>query len=377
MGIDQSATESEIKAAYKRQAMKHHPDRGGDEATFKEISKAYEVLSNAEQRQMYDAYGEAGLNGNSQSWGDAQHSDPFQMFYDMFGFNGGRAGPRGKPRTPDSKYELQLSLEELYAGAARNIAFKRDKLCSPCEGYGGHDRSVCPKCRGSGRVVMMKEMGVFVQQYEVHCDSCSGKGYTIPPGKICTSCNGKGTQQEKNTFRIDIEPGLVDGTEFRFRGQADEAPGCDTGDVVIVVRETQHPTFARIQDMLVMTKKISLPEALTGFKFSTKFLDGKDLEIVSTPGEVVRPGDILAMEGKGMPKSHGQRPGNLYIVFEVDFPERLDPDTRKAVHEAFGGPPLEDPPAEMPAARKLTPRQSQELRRRLSQRVGPRTVYSE
>merc|ERR1712039_621403 len=139
--------------------------------------------------------------------------------------------------------------------------------------------------------------------------ACGGRGYKIPPNSSCKDCRGKGTTKERKTFGIDVEKGTKDSTEFRFRGQADEQPGHDTGDVVIVVREKTHKTFQRVKDALLMSKTLTLSEALCGFQFSTTFLDGEELVIRSKPGQVVKPGDMMMIKGKGMPRPHGQKPG--------------------------------------------------------------------
>jgi DnaJ family protein A protein 2 len=198
LDVSKQATDKEIKQAYKKLAMKHHPDRGGDEDTFKSISKAYEVLTNPEKRQIYDQYGEEGLENMEQgSGGPGPGTDPFDLFSQIFGFNAGGRSQRGRPVTPDSTYELQLSLEELYTGTSRNIVFTRDALCGTCNGEGGQDRKQCSRCGGTGRQIHMQQMGLFVQQVQTVCSACDGKGHIIPPGKTCKDCKGKCTVKEK------------------------------------------------------------------------------------------------------------------------------------------------------------------------------------
>jgi DnaJ family protein A protein 2 len=212
-------------------------------------------------------------------------------------------------------------------------------------------------------------MGMFVQQTEGPCSACGGKGYTIPKGKTCGTCKGKTTVKEKKTFNIDVEQGAQEGAEFRFRGQADEAPGHDTGDVVIILREKAHRTFQRIRDSLVMKKKISLSEALCGFEFSTDFLDGQKLTLRSAQGQVVRPGDIMVVEGKGMPRAHGQRPGDLFLILDVEFPQSLPQEERSRLSDILGGgPPVsEEPPPGAEVTKKLSQQQVQALKQRLAQ----------
>ncbi|CAE8620573.1 unnamed protein product [Polarella glacialis] len=375
--VDRSATEADIKSAYKQQAMKHHPDRGGDEAIFKNISKAYEVLSNPQKRQVYDAYGESGLDGAEQGGGGtAGHPgmDPFDLFSQMFGFQagGGRAqGRRGRPVTPDSRYELQLSLEELYAGTSRSIKFTRDVLCKPCNGQGGTERTQCQRCNGTGFIVSLQQMGPFMRQTQSPCAFCTGKGFTIAAKNLCGTCKGKATVKETKTFSIDVEAGQEDSTEIRFSGQADEAPGHDTGDVVIVVREKSHKTFQRVKESLVMSKKLSLAEALCGFQITTKFLDGEDLVIRSSPGQVVKPGDMMVIQGKGMPRRNSPKRGDLFLQLQVDFPSDMPEQSRAPLAKLLGGTlPPEDNLIETSTAKKLSSRQVEEVRQRWSQHAA-------
>lgn len=371
LDVGREASESDVKAAYKKQAMKHHPDRGGDETKFKEISRAYEVLSNPEKKQIYDTYGEEGLEGMEKGGGPgAGTMSPDDIFSSIFGFNvGGQR--RGKPVTPDTSYELQLSLEELYNGATRSIIFNREVLCKPCGGLGGHDTQPCAPCNGTGQRVTMHQMGMFVQQSQSTCSSCRGMGYKVPRGKTCSSCKGSRTVKEKKTFTVDVDKGSTDGAEFRFKGQADEALGHDTGDVVIVLREKVHKTFQRTGDSLLIKKKISLSEALTGFEFSVPFLDGGDVVVRSEPGQVVRPGDILVVQGRGMPRPHGQRPGDLFLILDVEFPQapQQHEDRQKLADLLGGGEVLSDEasPGAQPG-RKLTQRQAKEMAERWSRK---------
>lgn len=372
LGVDRSCNEKQLKQAYKKQAMQHHPDKGGDDKIFKEISRAYEVLTDPEKRQIYDQYGEEGVDNLEQGGGGGGHQagmDPFDLFSSIFGFNaaGGQRRQRGRPVTPDSVYELQLGLEELYAGAKRDIVFNRDATCGSCEGKGGTDTKKCMRCDGTGVQVTLQQLGIMVQQVQSPCSPCGGKGYTIPPDCTCKACRGKGTIKEKKNFDIDIEAGAKDGTEYRFRRQADERPGHDAGDVVIVLREKTHKTFQRIQDSLIMSKRLSLTEALCGFQFSTTFLDGEELVVRSTPGQVLKPGTLMIIEGKGMPRAHGQKPGDLFLNLEVDFPNSVSPEAQERILAALGGEAL---PAEAPlgaaAARPLSERQTQEVKRKFA-----------
>jgi len=212
----------------------------------------------------------------------------------------------------------------------------------------------------------MHQMGPFMQQVSTPCGRCGGKGIVIPPGSDCKKCKRKGTVKQKNTFSVEVERGFTDGHEFRFRGQADEAPGHDPGDVVILIRQKPHKVYHRSKDALVMTKTITLAEALCGFQFSTTFLDKSELTIKSTPGQVIRPGDIMVIEGKGMPKPHGQKPGDLHLILEVDFPKDIPLESHDKIREVLGGEGLPDDAA-AEVAEKLSPRRVQALKQQMAE----------
>jgi len=214
--------------------------------------------------------------------------------------------------------------------------------------------------------LQQQQVGPFVQSFQTACGPCKGKGWVIPPGNTCTTCTGKGVLKEKQTFSIDVQVGTGDATEFRFTGKADEAPGHDSGDVVIVIRQKEHKVFHRVKDSLVMTKKLTLSEALCGFQFSTEFLDGSELVIKSAPDQVVRPGDVMAINGKGMPRSNGGPPGDMFLILEVEFPESIPLEKQDELYASLGG----ERPAEREGAaqaKKLTPRRMKELKHMLAE----------
>jgi len=337
--IPKDADEKAIKQAYKKKAMKYHPDRGGDENMFKEVSKAYEVLSNPEQRQIYDMYGEEGLDNMSQGGGGASQygMDPMDLFSQMFGFQaGGRS--RGRPRTQDTVHEIKVSLDEIYQGAVKEVVFNRNILCTSCDGVGGHEKHECGQCKGTGRVVHQIQQGFMMQYRESICERCHGKGYIVPPAATCKQCKGKGTIKQKQPFRIDITPGLEDGTVYNYPAMSDQAYGHDTGDVNFRIKTTSHPVFHREGDTLFLQHKVSLSEAICGFQFSTTFLDGKELTIRSTD-QPVRPGDFLKISGKGMRNRDGKS-GDLYVMVDVDFPSKVDEPTKEKLLDALGGLPV-------------------------------------
>lgn len=320
LGVPKSATDKEIKAAYKKSALKHHPDKGGDSEKFKEISRAYEVLQDKEKRQVYDLYGEAGLEGNDAGYGYTESADPNDIFEHVFGMR--RQGYHA--RMKDKRYKLSFSLEDLYKGALREVSVMREVVCNTCNGEGGKDTRTCDACGGRGEVHRVQNFGgAFFQQVVETCPSCKGRGKITPPGKSCKPCVGSGIVKKSETLTVDVPAGTPNGVEFRFEGKSDERPGIPSGDLVIVIAETKHNQFERLGADLMMQKSITLQDALCGFHFRVKFLDGENLFIGSKPGMVVKPGDVWTVQGKGMRKPHGITYGDLFITFDVKFPESV------------------------------------------------------
>jgi len=354
--------------------MAHHPDRGGDEAKFKEVSRAYEVLSDASLRQAYDRGGEEGVNQQEQYGGPQghEHVDPFDLFSQIFGFQARGRGPPPKLKTPDANYDVKLSLEEIYTGVSRNITFNRTVVCKTCDGVGGHDPETCKRCNGKGFVVTYQQFGPSVFQQQEPCPACNAAGYTIPAGKSCSSCKGAGSVKEKKTFPVDIEAGGKETLVFTFKGQANEQKGAEPGDVNIRIVAKPHKTFQRLGDDLMMVKKISLEEALCGFEFKTQFLDGEDLTVRSKPGQVMKPGDIVKVEGKGMPRPSG-KPGDLLVVTEINFPDSLPEEKQKKLQEVLGGKVLDEKPESCQEARKLTQNEKDLLGAQMRQREARAT----
>ncbi|KAL0241751.1 hypothetical protein GEMRC1_006986 [Eukaryota sp. GEM-RC1] len=327
LGVERSATEKEIGKAYRKLALKYHPDRnqGNPEASekFKEISNAYDVLSNAEKRQIYDQYGEEGLSGGGMGGGN-----PFDIFESMFGGMGGMGGMGGRGRrqrstAEDIVHEMSVSLEDLYNSKTKRIRVTRARKCDTCTGTGsksGSGRKTCTQCGGQGRVMKTIQSGFMIQQTIVPCDNCNGKGEQVKDP--CGTCRGSGTTKEQKTLEVFIGKGMKSGSKVPFRGEGNEAPGLSPGDVIVVLREKEHPLFKREGPNLVLNKKIPLIDALTGVGFIITHLDGRKILISSQPNEIISPGTVKTVIGEGMPfKDSPFSKGNLYIKFDVEFPK--------------------------------------------------------
>merc|ERR1712093_11888 len=266
LGVEKNATGSEIKKAYRKLAVKHHPDKGGDPDTFKEISKAYDILGDEEKRTQYDQFGEEGVGGGQ--GGDA--GDIFDM---MFNGGGGRRGGRGggQKKGKDEVHPLEVSLEDLYNGKVRKLSVTRQVI----------DRSVpvktCEECDGQGVVIQMIRMGPMVQQTQSACSSCNGKGVTCKKKRV------------KEVLEVPVQKGAPSGHRVTFQEKSDEHPGVTPGDVIFVLNEQAHKVFKRKGADLYVEKTISLVEALCGFEMEVEHLDGRTLIVRSLPGEVITP----------------------------------------------------------------------------------------
>lgn len=322
LGVSKDADEAEIKKAYKKLALKNHPDKGGDPEKFKEISAAAEILCDPEKRKTYDQYGLEGLDG---SGGGEGHSaeDIFSMF---FGGGSGRSR-RGPQKGEDIVHTIKASLEDLYNGKTVRLAISRNKPCVDCEGRGGKVGSEknCSDCGGRGIRVQLRQIGPgMVQQMQSTCSACKGAGKMMDEKDKCKSCKGNKVFKDRKVLEVNIEKGMIHGQKIKFSGEADEIPGTVPGDVVIVIQEKEHEVFKRKGADLVMDLEIQLSEALCGFVKTVTHLDGRVLKIESAAGQCVKHDSVRLVKGEGMPQ-HGNifNKGGLFVHFTVKFPKTL------------------------------------------------------
>ncbi|XP_050371612.1 dnaJ protein homolog [Argentina anserina] len=344
LGVSKTAAPEDLKKAYKKAAIKNHPDKGGDPEKFKELAQAYEVLSDPDKREIYDQYGEDGLKEGMQSGGH----DPFDIFSSFFGGGGSPFGGGGMPggsrgrrqrRGEDVVHPLKVSLEDLYLGTSKKLSLSRNVLCSKCKGKGSKSgaSTKCGGCQGTGMKVSIRHLGPsMIQQMQHACNECKGTGETISDKDRCGQCKGEKVVHEKKVLEVHVEKGMQNGQKITFPGEADEAPDTITGDIVFIIQQKEHPKFKRKGDDLFVDHSLSLTDALCGFQFVLNHLDGRQLLIKSNPGAVVKPDSFKAINDEGMPMY--QRPfmkGKLYIHFSVDFPETLSLEQVKALEVAL------------------------------------------
>lgn len=322
LGVSGEASQDEIRSAYRKMARKYHPDRNpnaGDK--FKEISTAYEVLSDPEKKKVYDKYGEEGIKNGGAPRGE-------DLFSSLFGMGGRSSGPR---KGEDLVFPLKVTLEDLYNGKTSKVALKKKVLCDDCKGKGTSKPNAlknCSGCEGRGIKVTFRQLGPgMVQQIQSRCPECGGQGEMINEKDRCKKCRGNKVVEERKILEIFVDKGMKHKQKIVFSGEGDQEPDMMPGDVVIILNQKEHTVFKRDDDCnLFMEKELSLYEALCGFTFTIKHLDGRTLIVRSNPGEVIKPGDVKEILGEGMPIH--KRPfdkGVLIIKFSVKFPDAIEP----------------------------------------------------
>ncbi|KAL9110231.1 MAG: hypothetical protein Q9227_005138 [Pyrenula ochraceoflavens] len=334
LGVEVTASEAQLKTAYKKGALKHHPDKnpGNVEAAekFKDISKAYETLSDPQKRQLYDQYGEEGLEQGA-GGGGMNAEDLFAQFFGggggpfggMFGGGMRDTGPK-KARTIHHVHKV--SLEDIYKGKVSKLALQKSVICPTCDGRGGKEGAVrtCSGCGGSGAKTMMRQMGPMIQRFQTVCPDCQGEGEMIRDKDRCKKCMGKKTIVERKVLHVHVDRGVQSGHKIDFRGEGDQMPGVLPGDVQFEIEQKPHPRFQRKNDDLFHQAEIDLLTALAGGTIHIEHLDDRWVTVNMYPGEVITPGQIKVVKGQGMPSYRHHDFGNLYIQFEVKFPQGAD-----------------------------------------------------
>jgi molecular chaperone DnaJ len=334
--VPKNAGEEELKRAYRKLAMKYHPDKNpGDkeaEERFKEASEAYEVLRDKEKRELYDRFGHEGLQGTGFR-GFGGFEDIFSsfgdIFEDFFGFGGKRQRTRGRPGN-DLRYDLELSLEEAFSGKEEEIVFHRWEKCENCQGSGvapGHEPQVCSTCQGRGQVV--RSQGFF--QISTTCPACNGEGRIITDP--CLDCRGGGKVKIKREITVKIPSGVDTGSQLRLRGEGEPGEfGGPPGDLFVVIRLEPHDFFTREGDHLLCEIPISFVQAALGAKIEIPVL-GQDGGKEFTIPAGTQPGDILTVPAEGMPTLRRNERGDLFIKITVRIPKELTPRQKEILAE--------------------------------------------
>jgi len=339
LGVNKSSTADQIKSAYRKLAIKHHPDKNeGDKAAeekFKEASEAYHVLSNAERKQSYDNFGHAAFEnggGGRGGFGNFDFSSHFSdIFEDFFGegFGGGRKSRRSNNRGSDLRYDLSITLEEAYTGKKQDIKFSTSEKCDTCKGSGskpGHNAGSCSMCGGHGQV--RSSQGFFTVQQT--CPQCSGSGEEIT--NPCSSCNGQGKKQTSKRLSVTIPKGVDDGTRIRLAGKGEAGSrGAGNGDLYLFINVYSHDFFKRSDENLFFECPIAIADAALGSSIEIPTIDGGKAKIKIPSG--TQSGKQLRLKGKGMPYMRGSGNGDLYVQVNTEVPVSLNKEQKELLEK--------------------------------------------
>ncbi|KAI9748548.1 MAG: Type I HSP40 co-chaperone [Lichina confinis] len=328
--VSPDASDADLRSAYKKGALKHHPDKNahnpGAAEKFKEISHAYEILSDRHKRQLYDQYGEEGLDQGGMA-GGMSAEDLFSQFFGGGGgfggfFGGGAMRETGPKKARTIQHVHNVSLEDMYRGKMSKLALQKSVICSKCDGRGGKEGAVkrCPGCDGQGMKIMMRQMGPMIQRFQTVCPECQGECEIIRDKDRCKQCNGKKTVVERKILHVPVDRGVRSGTKIPFAGEGDQMPNMVAGDVVFEIQQKPHQRFERKGDDLVYHAKIDLVTALAGGELHIEHLDERWLCIPLTYGRIIKTGEVSMIPNQGMPSYRHHDYGNLYIEFEVVMP---------------------------------------------------------
>lgn len=320
LGVSPKASPEEIKKAYRKLALKYHPDKNPNEGEkFKHISQAYDVLSDPKKRDLYDQGGEQAIKEGGMNGG----SNPMDIFNMFFG-GGGRMQRERKGK--NVVHQLSVTLDEMYNGSTRKLGLQKNVICEKCEGYGGKKGTLekCSTCKGRGVQIKVQQIGPgMIQQTQSMCSDCQGQGEKFSSKDRCKNCNGHKVERKKKILEVHIDKGMRDGQKITFHGEGDQEPGLEPGDVIIVLDQKEHPVFKRQEDNLRTNVNLKLVEALCGFKKTIQTLDNRTLIISTQPGEVIKPNDIKSIQNEGMPiYKEPYEKGQLIVQFQVEFPEK-------------------------------------------------------
>lgn len=346
LGVDKSADEKEIKKAYRKLAMKYHPDvSDSEDATekFKEISEAYAVLSDSDKRSKYDRYGHAGMDGFSAEdiYQNVNFEDIFEDFdlgniFDMFGFGGGRRNrtqSRGPQRGSDIYTQIEISLEEAAVGVKKEVTIRHDATCPECNGKKtkpGVEPETCPQCNGTGQVKEVTNTLLGQMMSVRPCRRCGGTGQLITDP--CEKCHGKGTVREQQTITVDIPAGIDEGDRLRVAGAGNAGDrNASPGDLLISIQIKRNKTFKREGSILHYNQEVSIVQASLGDKIDIPTIYGKEITLTIPPG--TQGGTTFKVRDQGMPLRGRGIKGHMYVKITVVIPQNLNKEQTKLLKQ--------------------------------------------
>ncbi len=350
LGVSKSASADEIKKAFRSLAVQHHPDKeGGDEAKFKEINEAYDVLKDAQKRQRYDQFGHAGVGGAS--GGGAGGGNPFEGFGGFNGQNinfdfgeglgdifsqffGGSSRGRAPQRGRDVEVQLQLTFEEAIFCIEHEMNLELDAECPHCKGTTvepGYEMKTCPDCKGAGQQTRVMNTMFGPVQQTVTCETCRGRGKV--PEKICTVCRGTGTQRQKQAIKLKVPAGIDDGATIRMSGRGEATAGGDKGDLYVHIRVKPHKKFTREGDIVLSEEHVDMIGAALGTEIEVETVDG-NVRMKVPAG--TQSGTDFKLSGHGVPHMNSDRRGPHIVSVVVDIPTKLSKKQRQILEEFEG-----------------------------------------
>lgn len=349
LGVSKDASADELKKAYRRAAVQHHPDKeGGDETKFKEVNEAYDVLKDAQKRQRYDQFGHAGVGGAS-GGGGGYGGNPFEGFGgfqgqninfdfgdglgDIFGqFFGGGNGRRQAPqRGRDVEVTLQLTFEEAVFGLEHTLELDMEDTCSHCKGTTvepGHDMKTCPTCKGAGQQTRVMNTMFGAIQQSVTCETCQGRGKV--PEKVCTVCKGKGTERKKQSIVLKVPAGIDDGSTIRLTGRGEAIGQGEKGDLYVGIRVKAHKTFTREGDIILSDVHVGMVDAALGSEIDVETVDGA-VRMKVPAG--TQSGTDFKLSNHGVPHMNSDRRGPHIVTVIVDTPTKLSRKQKALLEE--------------------------------------------
>lgn len=318
LGVDKNATADEIKKSYRKLAKEHHPDKGGDETLFKEISEAYEILSDSTKRSRYDQFGHNDNMGN--------HDDMFSGFQDMFG-QFFRQRQRAERVGENMTLTVKLTLEEIYGGVKKKYNYTRNVSCTDCSGHGGTDSQECSVCNGQGQIKQVSRTPFGFMEQVTDCHACSGTGTTFK--NECKTCEGQGLVKKQELIEVDIPSGVQEGMAFVMSGKGQGVKSGREGDLIIRISELPHDNFTRTGSDLKMKLKLNFHQLVLGDKVEIKTIEGSTIRIPIA--EYSQVGQNLRIPFKGLRELNTDKRGDLIVSLDIDMPKTLDDDLKSAI----------------------------------------------